>query len=181
MCEQALDLAETDDDETVDALLLCFDAYLGKGDMAYAEELCPRFPGLFDNPTHMFLVGRASFEVEQMGRASELIEKSVKANRSNPDAYYYLGLIHDERGNAEEATLAFLRSRELDREFPPAPWPLSRETFQLTVERALANISPELRDYPRPSDVFIADFWCRGRCGRRGSPRLPAPRCPAAG
>ena len=67
-------------------------------------------------------------------------------------------MIHDERGNAEEATLAFLRSRELDREFPPAPWSLSRETFQLTVERALANISPELRDYLRPSDVFIADL-----------------------
>ncbi len=158
LCEQALDLAETDD-ETVDALLLCFDAYLGKGDMPRAEELCSRFPsGPFDNPTHTFLVGRAFFEVERMGRAAELIEESVKANPNNPDAYYYLGLIHDERGNVQEATRAFLRSRELDQEFPPPPWSLSRETFQLTVERALSNISAELREYLRPSDIFVADL-----------------------
>ena len=158
LCEQALDLAETDD-ETVDALLLCFDAYLGKGDMPRAEELCSRFPsGPFDNPTHTFLVGRAFFEVEKIGRAAELIEESVKANPSNPDAYYYLGLIHDERGNVEEATRAFLRSRELDQEFPPPPWSLSRETFHLTVERALSSISPELQEYLRPSEVFVADL-----------------------
>ena len=158
LCEQALDLAETDD-ETVDALLLCFDAYLGKGDLPHAEELCARFPaGPFDNPTHTFLVGRAFFEVEKMGRAAELIEESVKANPNNPDAYYYLGLIHDERGNTDEATRAFLRSRELDQEFPPPPWSLSRETFQLTVERALANISAELREVLRPSEVFVADL-----------------------
>jgi tetratricopeptide (TPR) repeat protein len=158
LCEQALDLAETDD-ETVDALLLCFDAYLGKGDMPRAEELCSRFPsGPFDNPTHTFLVGRAFFEVERMGRAAELIEESVKVNPNNPDAYYYLGLIHDERGNIEEATRAFLRSRELDQDFPPPPWSLSRDTFQLTVERALSNISSELQEYLRPSEVFVADL-----------------------
>src|SRR5664280_216998 len=93
-----------------------------------------------------------------MGRAAELIEESVKANPNNPDAYYYLGLIHDERGNTDEATRAFLRSRELDQEFPPPPWSLSRETFQLTVERALANISAELREILRPSEVFVADL-----------------------
>ncbi len=158
LCEQALELAETDD-ETVDALLLCFDAYLGKGDMPRAEELCSRFPpGPFDNPTHTFLVGRAFFEVEKIGRAAELIEESVKVNPNNPDAYYYLGLIHDERGNVEEATRAFLRSRDLDQEFPPPPWSLSRETFHLTVERALSNISPELQEYLRPSEVFVADL-----------------------
>jgi len=158
LCEQALDLAETDD-ETVDALLLCFDAYLGKGDMAHAEQLCLRFPkGPFDNPTHTFLVGRAFFEVEKIGRAAELIEESVKANPNNPDAYYYLGLIHDERGNIEEATRAFLRSRELDQEFPPPPWSLSRETFQLTVERALEGLQTELKEYLRTSDIFVADL-----------------------
>jgi len=158
LCDQALELAETDD-ETVDALLLCFDAYLGKGDMARAEQLCLRFPtGPFDNPTHTFLVGRAFFEVEKIHRAAELIEESVKANPNNPDAYYYLGLIHDERGNVEDATRAFLRSRELDQEFPPPPWSLSRETFYLTVERALANVDPSLSGYLRSSDVFVADL-----------------------
>jgi tetratricopeptide (TPR) repeat protein len=158
LCEQALDLAETDD-ESVDALLLYFDACLGKGDSARAEELCARFPpGPFDNPTHTFLVGRAFFEVDKMDRAAELIEESVKANPNNPDAYYYLGLIHDDRGNTDEATRAFLRSRELDQEFPPPPWSLSRDTFQLTVERTLQRLSPELKGFLRSSEVFVADL-----------------------
>ena len=49
LCEQALDLAENDD-ETVDALLLCFDAHLGKGDVEAAKDICRKFPkGPFEN------------------------------------------------------------------------------------------------------------------------------------
>ena len=56
-------LAETDD-EVVDALLLMFDALLGKGEVNAATELSHRFPeGPFDNPQHTFLVGRALYEV----------------------------------------------------------------------------------------------------------------------
>ena len=158
LCEQALELAETDD-ESVNALLLCFDACLGKGDSARAEELCNRFPaGPFDNPTHTFLVGRAFFEVDKMERAAELIEESVRVNPNNPDAYYYLGLIHDERGSTDDATRAFLRSRELDQEYPPPPWSLSRDTFQSTVEQALQRLSPELKAFLRASEVFVADL-----------------------
>lgn len=158
LCEQALDLAETDD-ETVDALLLYFDACLGKGDLARAQELCNRFPaGPFDNPTHTFLVGRAFFEVDKLDRAAELIEESVRINANNPDAFYYLGLIHDARGNTEEATRAFLRSRELDQEYPPAPWSLSRDTFQTTVERALQKLSPELSGFLRKDELYVADL-----------------------
>jgi tetratricopeptide (TPR) repeat protein len=93
-----------------------------------------------------------------MDRAAELIEESVKVNPSNPDAFYYLGLIHDARGNTDEATHAFLRSRELDQEFPPPPWSLSRDTFQSTVERALQRLSPELKDFLRTNEVFVADL-----------------------
>jgi len=82
----------------------------------------------------------------------------VKVNPNNPDAYYYLGLIHDDRGNIEEATRSFLRSRELDQEFPPPPWSLSRETFQATVEHALEGLESELKSFLSASDIFIADL-----------------------
>jgi tetratricopeptide (TPR) repeat protein len=158
LCEQALEIAETDD-EIVDALLLCFDSYLGKGDTTRAEELCGRFPqGPFENPTHTFLVGRACFEIGKMQRAAELIEASIKVSPNNPDAYYYLGLVHDERGNMAEATRAFLRSRELDLELAPPPWSLMRDTFQLTVQRALQSLDQDLRDYLPPNQVYVADL-----------------------
>src|SRR4030095_9125316 len=54
MCDQALDLAETDD-EVVDSLLLKFDALLGKAEFEDAKALCDQFPaGPFENPNHTF-------------------------------------------------------------------------------------------------------------------------------
>ncbi|HEY5955354.1 MAG TPA: tetratricopeptide repeat protein [Polyangiaceae bacterium] len=157
LCEQALDLAENDD-EIVDALLLCFDAHLGRGDVEMAKDVCRRFPkGPFENTSHTFLVGRAFFEIGEVQRAAELIEASIQTNAANPDAHYYLGLIRDERGDMAGATEAFLKARELDLEFPPAPWSLSRETFRVTVERAILALSPEHRAYLRPGEVYLAD------------------------
>ncbi len=157
LCEQALDLAESDD-ETVDALLLCFDAHLGAGDLEKAKTVCGRFPsGPFENPAHTFLVGRAFYEVGEFGRASELIEDSIRNNDSNPDAHYYLGLVRDERGNTPGATTAFLRSRELDLDYPPPPWGLSTEAFRVNVTRAVESLPEELRLFLRPAELFVAD------------------------
>jgi tetratricopeptide (TPR) repeat protein len=157
LCEQALDLAENDD-ETVDALLLCFDAHLGKGDVEAAKDICRKFPkGPFENSSHTFLVGRAFFEIGDIKRASELIEASIRSNTTNPDAFYYLGLIRDDRGEVAGATDAFLRARELDLEFPPAPWSLSRDAFRLSVDKAIALLPTELKAYLRPGEVYVAD------------------------
>ena len=157
LCDQALDLVETDD-ETVDTLLLCFDAQLGRGDADAAREICRRFPrGPFENPSHTFLVGRALYEIGDVQRALELIEESVKVNATNPDAYYYLGLIRDERGEVAAATKAFLKSRDLDLEFSSPPWSLSRDAFQLSVERAVAMLDPQLRARLRPEEIYVAE------------------------
>jgi len=157
MCDQALDLAETDD-ETVDALLLKFDALLGKGELEEAAEVCARFPhGPFENPSHVFLVGRAYYEIGDIDHAQPLIEEAARANPRNPEAYYYLGLVRDERGDTRAATQAFLRSRELDLEANPPPWTLSHETFELTAKRAFAALDEHLRSYLREEEVYVAD------------------------
>ncbi|HYO97944.1 MAG TPA: tetratricopeptide repeat protein, partial [Polyangiaceae bacterium] len=140
MCDQALELAETDD-EVVDALLLKFDALLGKGEIDEASVVCAQFPsGPFENPNHVFLVGRAYYEIGDIDHAEPLIEDSVKQNPKNPEAFYYLGLVRDERGDAPGATNAFLRSRELDLDIAPPPWTLSRETFEVTARSAFAGL-----------------------------------------
>ncbi len=157
MCDQALDLAETDD-EVVDCLLLKFDALLGKGEIEQAKALCPEFPaGPFENPNHTFLVGRALYEIGEVERAFPLVEEAVKRNAKNPEAWYYLGLVRDERGETPEATNAFLRSRELDLEAPPPPWSFSRETFESTVGRAIQALPDSLKVYVREGEVYIAD------------------------
>jgi tetratricopeptide (TPR) repeat protein len=157
MCDLALDLAETDD-EVVDGLLLKFDALLGKGELEGARAVCERFPsGPFENPNHLFLVGRAYHEVGEIPRAFPLIEEAVKRNPKNAEAWYYLGLVRDERGDAAAATVAFLRSRELDLEVPPPPWSLSRDTFEMAARRAMDSLPESLRVYVREGEVYVAD------------------------
>jgi tetratricopeptide (TPR) repeat protein len=157
MCEMALELAENDD-EAVDALLLEFDALLGKGELDAARELCKGFPaGPFENPNHTFLVGRAFYEIGDIERALPLIDDSTRRNPKNSEAFYYLGLIRDERGDTAAGTQAFLRSRELDLELPPPSWMLTPETFLMTVQRAVALLDPRLRGFVREGEVYVCD------------------------
>jgi tetratricopeptide (TPR) repeat protein len=157
MCDQALDLAETDD-ETVDALLLKFDALLGKGELEQAASVCAEFPsGPFENPNHVFLVGRAYYEIGDIEHAEPLIEEAVKHSPKNPEAFYYLGLVRDERGDTRGATQAFLRSRELDLELNPPPWTLSRETFEVSARRAFSGLEEHLKAYLREDELYVAD------------------------
>jgi tetratricopeptide (TPR) repeat protein len=158
MCEQALELAESDD-EVVDAQLLMFDALLGKGEFEDAKTLCRRFPsGPFENPSHTFLVGRALYEVGDIDRAAPLIDAVTKAQPTNPEAFYYLGLLEDERGDVAAATAAFLRSRELDLALPAPPWTLTRDTFEMTVKKMVSELPPELSKFLSEGEVYVTEL-----------------------
>jgi tetratricopeptide (TPR) repeat protein len=158
MCDQAIELAENDD-EIVDALLLKFDALLGKGELEEATALCQRFPkGPFENPNHTFLVGRALYEIGDVERAAPLIEDAVSHSPTNPEAHYYVGLVRDERGDVRGATAAFLKSRELDLEYPAPAWTLTRETFEMTAKKALSTLDDKLRSFVREEEVYAADI-----------------------
>jgi Flp pilus assembly protein TadD len=157
MCDDALDLAESDD-ERVDALLLKFDALIGQERHAAAKELCERFPpGPYENPAHAFLVGRALYEIGEVKRAAPLIEQAASLNVQSPDAFYYLGLILDEQGRGGEATRAFLRSRELDSEGTGPAWSLDNATFLACVARAVQSLDTELRHCVDEEQLFVAD------------------------
>src|SRR5262249_10566921 len=147
MCDQALDLAEVDE-EIIDALLLKFDALLGKGDGEEAARIVARIPaGPYDNPNHAFLIGRANYEIGNFDKAAALIEDAAAKDPSHAEAHYYLGLIRDERGDVRGATAAFLRARELDVENGMPPWAPGRDIFQTLAEKAVGALNPVLKRY----------------------------------
>jgi tetratricopeptide (TPR) repeat protein len=157
LCDQALDLAESDD-ERIDALLLKFDALLSSADSEGAKRLCNTFPdGPYENPMHSFLVARALYEIGDAERAVPLIEAAVKTGPPNPEAWYYLGLIRDDRGDTTAATQAFLCSRQLDLEIPPPPWTLTRETFEETVRQAVAALPADVGQFLRKDEEYVSD------------------------
>ncbi|HEX9295167.1 MAG TPA: tetratricopeptide repeat protein [Polyangiaceae bacterium] len=157
MCDQALDLAETDE-EVIDALLLKFDAMLGKGDVKEAAQVIGRVPeGPYKNPNHTFLIGRAYYEIGEIDRASGLIEEAAAREPTHAEAHYYLGLVRDERGDSRGATAAFLRCRQLDLETTSPSWSLPRELFAKTVEKAVLSLDPILSRYVRDASVHVSD------------------------
>jgi tetratricopeptide (TPR) repeat protein len=157
MCSEALDLAETDE-EIIDALLLKFDALLGKGDTGEAALVIGRVPdGPYKNANHAFLIGRAYYEIGEIDRAAVLIEEAVAREPNHAEGHYYLGLVRDERGDIKGATVAFLRCRQLDLETAPPSWSLPRELFAKAVERVLASLDAILSRYVREAIVHVSD------------------------
>jgi tetratricopeptide (TPR) repeat protein len=157
MCDQALDLAEVDE-EIIDALLLKFDALLGKGDTEEAARVVARIPaGPYDNPSHAFLIGRAHYEIGDVEKAAALVEEAVAKDPRHAEAQYYLGLIRDERGDVRGATQAFLKSRELDLELGMPPWAPGRDAFQQVAETAAAGLNPVLRRYVEGAEIYVSD------------------------
>src|SRR5262249_58127172 len=55
------------------------------------------------------------------------------------------------------ATLAFLRSRELDLEMGMPPWAPGREVFGKLAEKAITGLNPVLRRYIEGADIYVSD------------------------
>lgn len=157
MCDQALDLAESDE-ELLDALLLKFDAQLGKGETDEARVTLSRVPEPpYENAGHAFLVGRALYEVGEVERAVPLVEDAARRDPQHAEAQYYLGLVRDESGEAELATEAFVRARQLDLELPAPQWSMPRELFAKAVEHAVAALDPVLGRFVREAKLYVSD------------------------
>jgi tetratricopeptide (TPR) repeat protein len=157
MCEQALPLSESEQ-ETIDTLLLIFDAMMGKGDVEGGRAVLARLPkGPYENLNHTFLVGRAYYEIGDVHSAARYIEAAATKDPSQAEAWYYLGLVRDESGDARAATDCFLRARELDLREGAPPWSPSRDSFLATITAAVRSLDPAFRKFVQEAEVFVSE------------------------
>lgn len=157
LCDDALEYAETKE-ESADCLLLRVDALLGKGDVEEAKRCMARLPDPpFDNPSYVFLIGRAFYELGESEKAAPFIEEAVRTDPTHADAFYYLGLLRDDAGDMRGAVEAFLRSRALDMAKPPAPWAPSPEAFAQLVRRVIQGLDALLSRWVRDAEIYIVD------------------------
>lgn len=156
LCADAHALAETSE-EIADCVLLEVDALMGKGDLENAAKAMKQIPDDVTNPAYLFLMGRAYYELGDMGKAAPLIEEAARRDPHHPDAHYYLGLVRDEHGDAHGATEAFLRARALDGARTAAPWSPSPETFGALVAVAISKLNPLLGRYVSDIEVYVID------------------------
>ncbi|MCU0671648.1 MAG: tetratricopeptide repeat protein [Myxococcota bacterium] len=144
MASDAQDVAHTDD-EKADALLLQIDALLAAGRREEAEALVPDLPrGPFENQHLEFLVGRALYETGDVEGASMRIEQAALTGSTDPEVFYYLGLVRENRGDVRGATAAFLQSRDLELDLPRAPWSEPFARFERRVAAALRALPEPL-------------------------------------
>lgn len=160
MCDQAYDLAESDE-EVIDALLLKLDALLEDedGDLDEARAVLGRMPAPpYANPGHAFAVGRARYELGDVDGAMPLVEAATKSDPQHAEAHYYLGLLLDEREDPDGATEAFLRARDLDAAAPAPPWSVTRPELQRLCQEAIQGLDGVLRQYVRGARVYVSDL-----------------------
>jgi Flp pilus assembly protein TadD len=158
LCDDALELAESDGERT-DTLLLKFDALMGLGERDLAVQTLSMVPeGPYENPAHAFLLGRAFFEVGELARAEQMLLDASKREPENPDPPYFLALVAEQKGDVRAATQALLLSRRLDGMSPRPPWGLTRESFEQAAIRAAAAVTPRLRTYINPAEIYVAEL-----------------------
>lgn len=157
LCDDALEYAETKE-EIADCLLLRVDALLGKQDIEEAKRCMARLPEPpFENPSYVFLIGRAFYELGESDKALPYVEEAVRSDPNHADAFYYLGLLRDDAGDIRGAIEAFLRSRALDLAKAPPTWAPSPEAFAQLVRRVMQSLDALLARWVRDAEVYIVD------------------------
>lgn len=158
LCDDALEYAETKE-EIADCLLLRVDALLGKGDVEEAKRNMARLPDPpYENPSYVFLIGRAFYELGEAEKATPFVEEAVRTDPLHADAFYYLGLTRDDAGDPRGAVEAFLRARALDLETAAPAWAPPADTFAQLVRRVISSLDALLGRWVRDADVYIVDL-----------------------
>jgi tetratricopeptide (TPR) repeat protein len=158
LIDEAMDFAENAD-ETADALLLKYDAYVHQGDKDGARRVVSNFPdGPFESPRLNFLVGRAHFESGDQAKAQALLLQAIASEPGYGDAHYTLGLVHEALGESKAMVSAFLRTREADLALAPAAWAPDRSTFEDMVRAALARLPKPLLERIESAELLVAEL-----------------------
>jgi tetratricopeptide (TPR) repeat protein len=158
LVDAALEWAEGAD-EVADALLLKFDASMHQGNRDGAKKVLRLLPETgFDSARLDFLVGRAYFEVGELEPAKAHLTRALERESEASDIHYYMGLVLDAQAHHENATVEFLRCRELDGGSARPHWGLSQAQFERKLRRAIERLEDAHRDVLDGALIVVSDL-----------------------
>jgi predicted Zn-dependent protease with MMP-like domain/Tfp pilus assembly protein PilF len=157
LCDEALDLAE-EEDEYLDALLLKAEVELGDDDPDAATATLSELPPV-ELPTaeHHLRAADCFLEVGDVDQAEHHFQTVAKSDGS-ADALYGLGLCAEARADAAAQKNFFKQAAALDRKAERAPWTVSTDRLEEIVEAALKELPERARSLLSNCPILVEDY-----------------------
>lgn len=158
LCEQALDVAE-EEDEFIDAVLLKAEAEEAMGDADAARDTLGELPPVdFPEVTYHQRAARTLLDIGEVAEAEYHYGRALERDPSETDAQHGLGLCAEARGDTAAMVKAFLQVRERDLREPPAPWGVSPDRFEELCTDVLRNLPERVRLLLENVPIVAADY-----------------------
>lgn len=170
LCRRAAELS-INDEEKAEAVLLEVDALFNLGDAEKAQERLLSIDDGAELPAGVLvLLARAHFDLQDLDKAESAVRRAIEHEPDNPDAWYYQGLIHRDRGLRVPAVEAFLSAQQRDDVFPPPPWTKTK-AIEETISTAFSLLPDEIRGWLEGAEVHIEELPSKEQICREVDPR----------
>jgi predicted Zn-dependent protease with MMP-like domain/Flp pilus assembly protein TadD len=158
LVDRARELVE-EDDELADAVLLTAEIELARGDADAARAAMQDLRGVsIAEPALHCRAGQMWFDLDELEEADRHFQAAIAEDESLADAHHGLGLVGEARGDVAAMRHAWLTTRKLDLESPPAPWHIEAAEFESIAETALAELPERVRALLENVPIMVVDY-----------------------
>ena len=102
--------------------------------------------------------GQVLFEMGRFEESRRQLERAVSLEPEAPHSLYYLGLVLERLGEAEESGRAFARAAAVDADLYPIPMSIPEEAFERAAHTALEDLPRSIREEAERVPLLIEDF-----------------------
>jgi len=172
LCERAA-AAAPDEERRLDAQVLRIEALLALDERDEAARRVrdlpePPCPG----PDLDLRAANCALEAGEIDRAERYAKSALEKDAEAPDGHYLLGLIAEERADAQAMVRSFMRVRELDlREQAPA-WGMRPSEFEGIAEQVMHDLPADIRKRLENVPVIASDYPAVEVVAEGGDPRM---------
>lgn len=153
--------------QATDVLIL-----LGEPDRALvaADKAKALFP---DDPDVMTNHGVALFELGRFEEAKDELEKAANSPSADPWSIYNLGVVMDHLGKRTQSDALIAKAHDMDPDTCPAQVKVSQKAFDKALEKAIAALPEQVRNYIRNVPVLVEDLPSRDDLSQETPPLSP--------
>jgi predicted Zn-dependent protease with MMP-like domain len=156
------------------ALYLAGEALHELGDLEAAEDHYRRCTQIVpDHALSWSGLSACLFDQLRFDDCARAVERAIRVDDANPEAYYLRALLRERRGDATGAARDYRRAHRFDPERYAAPTPLDDATIEAVVVDALRDCPDEVREAIRNVPILLEELPSDEVCLSFDPPRSP--------